>query len=80
VTAVSKPGQLAPYANYWPGNSMALPGTSIVYFGNQAFGVQGTSTATAFASGVFAGAMSATGSSASQVIAGMQTKFPVPTK
>jgi len=80
VTALSKPGQLAPYANYWPGNSLALPGTSIVYFGNQAFGVQGTSTATAYASGVFAGAMSATGSSASQIIGGMQTKFPVPTK
>lgn len=80
VTALSKPGQLAPYANYWPGNSMALPGTSIVYFGNQAFGVQGTSTATAYASGVFAGTMSTMGSSASQIIPAMQAKFPVPAK
>jgi hypothetical protein len=79
VTALSKPGQLASYANYWSGNDLALPGTSIVYFGNQAYGVQGTSTATAYASGVFAGTMSATGSSAAQVIGAMQTKFPVPT-
>jgi hypothetical protein len=78
VTALSKPGQLAPYANFSPQVDLALPGTSIVYFGNQAFGVQGTSTATAFASGVFAGTMSATGSSASQVIGAMQTKFAVP--
>jgi hypothetical protein len=80
VTALSKPGQLASYANYWPGDSMALPGTSIVYYGNQAYGVQGTSTATAYASGVFAGTMSATGGSSTQILGAMQTKFPVPTK
>jgi hypothetical protein len=80
VTALSKPGQLAPYANYWPGDNMALPGTSIVYFGNQAYGVQGTSAATAYASGVFAGTMGATGSSTSQIIGAMQQKFAVPKK
>ena len=78
VTALSQPGQLASYANYWPGDNMALPGTSIVYFGGQAYGVQGTSTSTAYASGVFAGTMAATGSSASQIIPVMQAKFPVP--
>ena len=80
VTALSQPGQLAPYANYWPGDSMALPGSSVVYFGNQAYGVQGTSTSTAYASGVYAGTMSTTGSSASQILSAMQKKFPVPTK
>jgi hypothetical protein len=80
VTALSQPGQLAPYANYWAGDNLALPGTSIVYFGNQAYGVQGTSAATAYASGVFAGAMSANGSSASQIIGAMQQKFSVPKK
>jgi hypothetical protein len=79
VTALGQPGQLASYANYWPGDGMALPGTSIVYFRNQAYGVQGTSTATAYASGVFAGTMSSTGASSLQVIGAMQTKFPVPT-
>lgn len=80
VTALGRPGQLAPYANYWSGNSLALPGTSFVHYGNQAFAVQGTSTATAYASGVFAGTMSANGASASQVLGAMQTKFAVPKK
>ena len=80
VTALGSPGQLAVYANYWPGDSLALPGTSIVYFGNQAYSVQGTSTATAYASGMFAGTMGVSGSSASQIIGAMQAKFPVPKK
>jgi Subtilase family len=81
ITALSQPGQLAPYANYWAGDSMALPGTSIVYFGGRPYGVQGTSTATAYASGIFAGAMGANpGSSASQIIPVMQAKYPVPKK
>jgi hypothetical protein len=79
VTALGQPGQLASYANFWPGDSMALPGTSFVYYGGQAFGVQGTSTATAYATGIFAGTMNANaGSSALQIIAAMQAKFPVP--
>ena len=79
VTALGQPGQLASYANYWSGDSMALPGTSFVYFGGQAYGVQGTSPATAYASGLYAGTMSANaGSSASQIIAAMQARFPVP--
>ena len=80
VTALGAPGQLASYANNWPGDSMALPGTGFVNYGGQTFVVQGTSTATAYASGVFAGTMSATGSSASQIIGAMQAKFPVPGK
>jgi hypothetical protein len=78
VTALGQPGQLASYANYWAGDNMALPGTSIVYYGNQVYGVQGTSAATAYASGVFAGALSASGTSAQQILAAMQAKFPVP--
>jgi Subtilase family len=80
VTALAQPGQLASYANDWPGDTMALPGSSVVYFGNQAYGVQGTSTATAYASGVFAGTLNNTGSSAAQILGAMQSKFPVPTK
>ena len=59
---------------------MALPGASMVYYGNQAYGVQGTSTSTAYATGVFAGAMSATGSGASQILGAMQQRFAVPKK
>ena len=80
VTALSQPGQLASYANYWPGDSLALPGTSVVYFGGQAFGVQGTSPATAYASGIFAGTMGTSASTPSQIISAMQAKFPVPKK
>ena len=78
VTALSAPGQLAPYANYWAGDSMALPGRSVVYFGGQAYGVQGTSTATAYASGVYAGSMAIHPTSSSQILGTMQSKFPVP--
>ena len=78
ITAFSQPGQLASYANFWPGDSMALPGTSVVYYGGQAYGVQGTSPATAYASGVYAGALAANPSGQAQIIPIMQAKFPVP--
>jgi hypothetical protein len=78
VTALGQPGQLASYANYWPGDSMAFPGMSIVYFGGQPYGVQGTSTATAIATGTDAGIMGTTGFSQSQIIPIMLTKFSVP--
>ncbi|MEJ0089189.1 MAG: S8 family serine peptidase [Limisphaerales bacterium] len=78
ITALSQPGQLASYANYWPGDSMALPGMSVVYYGGQPFGVQGTSTATAYASGIYAGLRSASGSTSAQIIPAMQARFPVP--
>ena len=47
VTAGSK-GQLAPYANYGPFINLMAPGSGVVYFGNAAFLVNGTSTSTAF--------------------------------
>ncbi len=50
ITALSQPGQLASYANYWQGDSMALPGAGFVNYGGQTYLVQGTSTATAYAS------------------------------
>jgi hypothetical protein len=80
VTALSQPGQLAPYANYWPGDSLAMPGSSIVYFGGQPYGVQGTSASTAYASGVFAGSLGAAGANPAQIISAMQARFPVPKK
>ncbi|HEY3932428.1 MAG TPA: S8 family serine peptidase [Verrucomicrobiae bacterium] len=82
VTALGQPGQLASYANYWSGDSLALPGTGFVYYGNQAYVVQGTSTATAYASGVFAGTMgnASAGITSSQILTAMQKKFAVPSK
>lgn len=80
VTALGQPGQLAPYANFSPQVDMALPGTSIVYLGNQAFVVQGTSPATAYATGVAAGTKSVNCPPWAQVQTAMQQKFPVPQK
>jgi hypothetical protein len=82
VTALGQSGQLASYANYWSGDSLALPGTGFVYYGNQAYVVQGTSTATAYASGVFAGTMgnASTAITTSQILTAMQKRFAVPSK
>ena len=80
VTALAQPGQLAPYANFWSGDSMALPGTGYVYYGGTPYVVQGTSTATAFASGIYAGTLGSTPMSQPQILGAMQTKFPVPAK
>jgi thermitase len=81
VTALGAPGQLASYANYWPGDSLALPGSSIVYYNGQAYLVQGTSTSTAYASGVYSGNKATTpASSPAQILDAMQAKFPMPTK
>jgi hypothetical protein len=78
VTALGQPGQLASYANFSPQVDLALPGASVVYVGSQAFIVQGTSPATAYATGMAAGTKSVNCSPWAQILAAMQTKFPVP--
>jgi len=78
VTALGAPGQLASYANYGSFVEMALPGNSVVYLDNQPWMVQGTSPATAYASGVAAGTKANNCLPWSQIQAAMQQKFPVP--
>ena len=80
VTALSSQGQLAPYANYGDFVSMALPGANVVQEGNKSFVVQGTSTATAYASGMAAGTKGTDCQSWAQITSAMQQKFPVPEK
>jgi len=80
VTALSAPGQLASYANFGSFVDMALPGASVVYLGNQAYLVQGTSPATAYASGVAAGYKSINCDTWSVIQTMMQNKFTVPAK
>jgi hypothetical protein len=80
VTALSAPGQLAPYANYGNFVSMALPGANVVRQGNLAYVMQGTSTATAYASGIAAGTKGINCDSWAQIQNAMQQKFPVPKK
>ena len=79
VTALQN-GQIAPYADFGSFVDLALPGTSVVYFGNQAYLVRGTSPATANATGVAAGTKEATGWNWTQIDAKMLQKFPVPSK
>ena len=78
VTALGQPGQLASYANYGSFVEMALPGASVVYLGNQAYVVQGTSPATAYASGVAAGTKGINCLPWAQIQSAMAAKFPVP--
>jgi Subtilase family len=80
VTALGSPGHLAAYADFSPQVNMALPGASIVYVGNQAYVVQGTSPATAYASGVAAGTKSVNCLTWKEILSVMQAKFPVPGK
>ena len=61
VTAISRSGQIASWANYGSFVDVGAPGSSVVSFGNQAYVVTGTSSSTAFASGIAAAASQATG-------------------
>ena len=79
VTA-TQGGQLAPYANFGSFVSLAMPGASVVYLGEQPYVVQGTSPATAYATGVAAGTKGVDCLPWSQIQTAMQAKFPVPSK
>jgi len=78
AVAATQNGKLAPYSNYGSFVSIALPGTSAFNVDNQTWVVQGTSPATAFASGIAAGSKTATSMTWAQILAAMQAKFPVP--
>lgn len=80
VTALQQAGQLASYANYGSWVDLALPGASVVYLGGQAYVVQGTSPATAYATGVAAGTKGVNCLPWTQIQSAMQQKFAVPTK
>jgi thermitase len=80
VTALGSPGQLAAYANFSPQVDLALPGASVVYLGSQAYVVQGTSPATAYAAGIAAGTKSVNCLTWKEILSAMQKKFPVPKK
>jgi len=77
VTAGDRPGQLAPYANRGSFVDIMAPGTSVVPFGGQAYAVSGTSTATAFASGLAAGLADAAQNCPNQVVSTIRTKLGV---
>lgn len=72
--------QFAPYSNYGNFIVLALPGASFVSLGGTTYVVQGTSPATAYASGIAAGAKSGTSMTWPQIISAMQQNFPVPSR
>jgi len=76
VTAIDQ-GQLASYANRGSFVSLGAPGTSIVYYQNQPWIVQGTSASAAFISGVAAGYMDSTHNNASQAQTFLLSNFGV---
>lgn len=78
VTALSGPDQLASYANFGSFVEMALPGSSYVFLGNQAYIVQGTSPATAYATGIAAGTKTVDCGSWSAIESAMAQQYPVP--
>ena len=79
VTAVQQ-GQLASYANDGSFIDMALPGSGVMYLGSQAYGMEGTSVSTAYATGVAAGTKTSNCDGWPQIQAAMQQKFTVPAK
>jgi thermitase len=78
VTAADRKGNVAPYANRGAFVDLLAPGTSKVQFNNQSFYVSGTSTATAFVSGV-AAAHAASGKTEAQIHYYLQHAFPMRT-
>ena len=79
VTAVQA-GPLAPYANDGSFIDMALPGSGVMVLGTQAYGMEGTSVSTAYATGVAAGTKTSNCDGWTQIQGAMQQKFVVPSK
>ena len=77
VTAVTalQNGQLAPYADYGSFVALALPGANAISFNNQTYGFQGTSVATALATGVAAGVKGVNCGTWPEIQTKMQQKF-----
>lgn len=77
VTAGDGPGQVADYANRGSFVDLMLPGTSIVPYDGQSWAVTGTSTSTAYASGIAAGLADSSHDCPPSVIPTIQSKFGV---
>jgi hypothetical protein len=76
VTAIDN-GQLASYANRGSFISLGAPGTSIIPFGNLAFGVQGTSVSSAYTSGLAAGYLENSGDNVNKMESFLNSNFGV---
>jgi hypothetical protein len=77
VTAGNGPGQVADYANRGSFVDLMLPGTVIVPYAGQSWAVTGTSTATAYATGIAAGLADSSHNCPGQILPTVQNKFGV---
>ncbi|MDB6109468.1 MAG: hypothetical protein JWR69_1218 [Pedosphaera sp.] len=75
VTASDRSGKIADYANHGNFIDMIAPGDSIVSFNGQNYLVEGTSTSTAFASGMAAGLADSAGACADRAQALLQSSL-----
>ena len=77
VTAGDHTGQIADYANRGSFVDIMAPGTSVVPFNGQSYVISGTSTATAYASGIAAGLADANQNCPPGVISTMRSRLGV---
>ncbi len=77
VTAGTKDGSIASYANRGDFVDLAAPGTAVVVFNGQSYYVQGTSASTAYASGLAAGIVDVSKMTPEQITAALQKLLPV---
>jgi hypothetical protein len=80
VTAISRDGGIAPWANYGSFVDIGAPGSSIVRFGNRAYLVTGTSTSTAIAAGIAAASSQNTGKRGPSLSALLMQSLAIPRK
>jgi len=77
VTAGNRQGEIADYANRGNFVDIMAPGTSIVPYEGQSYAVSGTSTATAYASGLAAGMADAGRNCPDQIVSTIRGKLGV---
>jgi hypothetical protein len=77
VTAVTRDGAFAPYANRGDFVDLATSGTGLVVYNGQTYVITGTSASTAYVSGMAGSMMDGTKLTQEQVIAALQKALPV---
>jgi hypothetical protein len=76
VTASTRGGAIAPYANRGNYVDLIAPGTSVVPYQGESYVVNGTSVATAYTAGLAAGLIADSGKSGAEIVKQLQAKIP----
>ena len=80
LTAVNRDGSYASYANRGSFVDVGLPGSDLVPYNNTRYLISGTSTATAFGSGIVAARTQTTGGKPADAVTWLIHSFPPPSK